>query len=71
MSDRRSDGPLLKWETLATVREEDGLLASKYMTERAKVPGGWLVVSQFHIGGAHGLTFVPDPKHELDGGSLP
>jgi hypothetical protein len=47
------------------------LLDSKYMTERTKVPGGWLVVSQFHIGGAHGLTFVPDPKHEWDGGSLP
>ena len=71
MSDKRSDGPVLKWETLKTVREEDGLLNSKYMTERAKVPGGWLVVSQFHIGGAHGLAFVPDPKHEWDGGSIP
>ena len=70
MSDTRNDGPVLTWETLATRREEDGILDSKYMTERAKVPGGWLVVSQFHIGGAHGLTFVPDPKHEWDGGSL-
>jgi hypothetical protein len=70
MSDRRSDGSVLKWETLRTVREEDGLMNSKYMTERAKVPGGWLVLSQFHIGGAHGLTFVPDPRHEWDGGSI-
>jgi len=71
MADGRSDGPVLKWETLKTTREEDGLLDSKYLTERAKVPGGWLVVSQFHIGGAHGLAFVPDSKHEWDGGSLP
>jgi hypothetical protein len=41
------------------------------MVERARVPGGWLVISQFTIGGAHGLAFVPDPKHEWDGGSLP
>jgi hypothetical protein len=71
MSDRRSGGPVLKWETLETVREEDGLLNSKYLTERAKVPGGWLVVSQFHIGGAHGLAFLPDPTHSWSGGSLP
>ena len=70
MTDKRTDGPVLRWETLPTTREEDGLLDSKYMTERAKIPGGWLVVSQFHIGGAHGLTFVPDPRHEWDGGSL-
>jgi hypothetical protein len=70
MSGRPTDGPVLRWETLTTKREEDGMLDSKYMTERAKVPGGWLVVSQFHIGGAHGPTFVPDPRHEWDGGSL-
>ena len=38
-------GPVLRWETLKTRREEDGLLDSKYIAERAKVPGGWLVVS--------------------------
>ena len=54
-------GPVLRWETLNTVREEDGVLDSRYLTERARIPGGWLVLSQFHIGGAHGLTFVPDP----------
>ncbi len=62
--------PQLKWETLNTKREVDGILDSKYLTERAKVPGGWLVISQFHVGGAHGLVFLPDPKHEWDGGSL-
>jgi hypothetical protein len=64
-------GPVLKWETLRTTREEDGILNSKYLTERAKVPGGWLVISQFHIGSAHGLVFLPDARHEWDGGSLP
>jgi hypothetical protein len=70
MSKVHENKPVLRWETLNTVREEDGVLDSKYMTERAKIPGGWLVLSQFHIGGAHGLTFVPDPNHAWDGGSL-
>ena len=70
MDRARTVEPLLKWETLNTKREDDGVLDSKYLTERAKVPGGWLVISQFHIGGAHGMVFLPDPKHEWDGGSL-
>ena len=71
MEGSHADGPVLKWETLRTVREEDSILNSKYMTERAKGPGGWLVISQFHIGGAHGLAFLPDPTHSWNGGSLP
>jgi hypothetical protein len=66
----KENGPVLVWETLSTKREEDGLLNSAYMTERAKVPGGWLVISQFNIGGAHGMAFLPDPNHTWDGGSL-
>jgi len=67
----RTGEPVLHWETLKTQREADGLLDSKYLAERAKVPGGWLVISQFSVGGAHGLVFLPDPNHEWDGGSLP
>lgn len=62
---------LLKWELLNTDREMKGWLNSDYMAERAKVPGGWLVISQFHHGSAHGMVFLPDPNHEWDGGSLP
>ena len=62
--------PVLEWKTLKTVREERGRLNSKYMLERSKVPGGWLVISQFHTGSAHGMVFLPDPNHEWDGGSL-
>ena len=32
---------------------------------RAKVPGGWLVTIR-----DEGITFVPDPSHEWDGGSV-
>jgi hypothetical protein len=67
----QTEGPVLRWQTLNTIREEDGILISKYLTERAKVPGGWLVISQFQIGSAHGLVFLPDPNHLWDGGSLP
>jgi len=62
--------PILKWEMLETMREDHGLLDSRYVTERAKVPGGWLVIAQFKVGGSHGLTFLPDPNHQWDGGTL-
>lgn len=48
------------------------------ISNRAKVPGGWLIYicdhgSQRGSGGwGHGgLTFYPDPKHKWDGISLP
>jgi len=34
---------------------------------RAKIPGGWLLVSTSNAGG--GVTFYPDPEHKWDGGS--
>jgi len=67
----QTDRPVLRWETLDTTRQETGILNTKYLTERAKVPGGWLVISQPHVGAPHGLVFLPDPKHDWDGGSLP
>ena len=38
---------------------------------RAKIPGGWLVCLESGSVRSSGLTFVPDPNHEWDGGSLP
>lgn len=38
-------------------------------TERAKVPGGWLI--KHLTGSGVGLTYMPDPDHEWDGSSLP
>ena len=35
---------------------------------RAKVKGGWLVMTSGRA--EAGITFYPDPKHEWDGGSL-
>ena len=47
---------------------------------RAKIPGGWLVQAweqirtrerdDDRIAVSCSVTFVPDPKHEWDGGSL-
>ena len=71
MTKEQTEKAVLSWENIKTVREDRGLLNSEYLTERAKVPGGWLVISQFKIGPAHGLVFLPDPNHEWDGGSLP
>ena len=43
--------------------EIEGLLFQ--VIHRAKIIGGWLVF----ISG--GISFVPDPEHKWDGGSLP
>jgi hypothetical protein len=36
---------------------------------RAKIPGGWLVL--LRTDEAESVTFVPDPRHEWDGSSIP
>lgn len=71
MTKDQTEKAVLYWELLKVHRELAGLLDSSYLAERAKVPGGWLVISQFRIGAAHGLVFLPDPNHAWDGGSLP
>jgi hypothetical protein len=57
--------PVLHWEPLncvsAGVRDAPHVL-------RARVPGGWLVWA--HTAHGDGLSFVPDPEHAWDGGSL-
>ena len=35
---------------------------------RAKVPGGWLLIITSNSG--EGATFYPDPQHKWDGGSV-
>jgi hypothetical protein len=35
---------------------------------RAKIPGGWLLVVMSNSGG--GVTFCPDPEHKWDGKSI-
>ena len=49
-----ADTRYIRWETIP----------SNVTTQRAKVPGGWLVAA------GNGLAFVPDPGHEWDGSSL-
>ena len=67
----------LKWERMLDIEEvffrdiNSGEYRSKdeksYITQRAKVPGGWLVRCTEKISGEGigvGLTFYPDPNHE-------
>jgi hypothetical protein len=61
--------PLGKAPWIAHLMRKRNRTWTIYMAERAKVPGGWLVITQFKIGSAHGLVFLPDPDHKWDGGS--
>ncbi|MFO7695302.1 MAG: hypothetical protein R6V57_19620 [Vicinamibacterales bacterium] len=46
-------------------------MSSPTNVSRAKIPGGWLVGIESGNVRSWALTFVPDPNHEWDGGSLP
>ena len=60
----------LNYQTLRVLRDGSKPAYNSYpVTERAKVPGGWLVI----LGGGYGysgVTFYPDPEHQWDGSSL-
>lgn len=49
----------IEWEAIETPHTH------RTSTERARIPGGWLVKFSEHYNesGAGGLTFVPDPDH--------
>jgi hypothetical protein len=49
-------GPRLAWERVGS---------SNYTVMRTPVPGGWLVALN-----GNGVTFLPDAKHQWDGGSV-
>jgi hypothetical protein len=55
--------PKLKFEKL-----DVSTLSASTIMNRAKIPGGWLLVSTSNAGG--GVTFYPDPEHKWDGNSL-
>jgi len=63
--------PELVWQKLTSRREKKHLLTVDWEVHRAKVPGGWLVLTR--PGGSYpgGMTFYPDPDHRWTGGSLP
>jgi hypothetical protein len=61
---------MLKWEEL----QLGGV--SNISVHRAKVPGGWLIMTRMIVGGAVvaggiGITFYPDPLYIWNGSSLP
>jgi hypothetical protein len=62
----------LSWEKLAIAEPKHEFTYSTVL--RAKVPGGWILTVFYtsgHQDGGVATTFVPDPEHAWDGGSLP
>ena len=70
---------MLKFEMLQHDKERERL-HPPFTLQRAKIPGGWLVVfyNQFsdvvyqstYGLGYGGVTFIPDPNHTWDGSSI-
>ena len=60
---RETKQPQLAWEKLNS--HGGGVL--HWDVHRAKVPGGWLILT---IHNGTGLAFYPDPEHRWDGGGL-
>jgi hypothetical protein len=60
--------PPLIFEMLNTPQTRFG--SKEPIVFRVKIPGGWLIYMDNGLGHS-GATFVPDPTHEWDGGSLP
>ncbi len=57
----------LSWQRLKSDGDSNSM-------QRSKIPGGWLVKVEFWGGPSItgcSITFVPDPAHKWDGGSLP
>ncbi len=53
--------PKLEWERLASSFRNTHIY-------RCRVPAGWLIYTDGSSEGS--ITFMPDPKHHWDGGSL-
>jgi len=64
---KADDRPLLHFKRLRA--EGDVTFGMYARLLRASVPGGWLIVADQADGA--GVTFVPDPAHQWDGGSVP
>jgi len=63
----------IDWEYLGKESLPPGAVFPKTVeTWRAKVPGGWLVLTTMPTsdGTVQSTTFYPDPEHGWDGGTL-
>lgn len=62
---------MLKFESLACDFDGQALPGFPRLF-RARVPGGWIVLLKETVTQEmSGVCFVPDPKHEWDGTSMP
>jgi len=66
----------INWEYLGTDRAQQGRepvpkeWQPEVATYRAKLPGGWLVMTIVANNHPPCLTFYPDPNHRWDGSSV-
>lgn len=59
----------LVWQQLTSTRAEQSWRHVGWEVHRARVPGGWFVLTRIEGGPPQGMTFYPDPQHRWDGGS--
>ena len=61
----------IEWEFITVSGKAGGGTGEVKYVMRSKVPGGWLIAVYSGCSGSNSVTFMPDPRHEWDGNSLP
>ena len=61
----------LLWQKLESKRIDQSWFHTDWEVHRAKVPGGWLVITRLAGAAPQGIAFYPDPDYRWDGASAP
>jgi hypothetical protein len=59
----------LVWQKLESSRADQSWLHVDWEVHRARVPGGWFVLTRIEGAAPQGITFYADPEHRWRGGS--
>lgn len=59
----------LVWQKLESRRSDKSWHHMDWEVHRAKVRGGWFIITRIEGSAPQGIAFYPDSEHRWDGGS--